>query len=39
MFLLVKDIHTTPFHLKFMYFCSPIEKNRHTNDGRNNLQT
>lgn len=21
MFLLVKDIHTTPFHLKFMYIC------------------
>ncbi len=27
------------FPQKFMYFCSPIEKNRHTNDGRNNLQT
>ena len=39
MFLFLKEQHERHFHLKFMYFCSPIEKNRHTNDGRNNLQT
>ena len=38
MFLFLKEQHERHFHLKFMYFCSPIEKNRHTNDGRNNLQ-
>ena len=27
MFLFLKEQHERHFHLKFMYFCSPIEKN------------